>query len=47
MWRSCELFLRREISLPKTMVYVYNFKEITGETAISEFGIVIPSKRGL
>ncbi len=28
------------------MVYVYNFKEYTGETAISEFRVVIHNKRG-
>ncbi len=27
------------------MVYVYNFEEFTGETAIAQFGIVIQSKR--
>ncbi len=27
------------------MVYVYNFKEFTGETAISSFGVVIHNKR--
>ncbi len=28
------------------MVYGYNFKKFTGETAISEVGVVIHSKRG-
>ncbi len=28
------------------MVYVYNFKEFTGETTISSHGVVIHNKRG-
>ncbi len=27
------------------MVYVYNFKDFTGETAISSFGVVIHNKK--